>query len=53
MLLLPENFGSSQQQQGQSSNSNSHSNSSMSLEDIVKDLATNTVQFQQETKASI
>jgi len=35
------------QQQGQSSNSE------MSLEDIVKSLATNTLQFQQETKASI
>ncbi|XP_059431555.1 uncharacterized protein LOC132165068 [Corylus avellana] len=29
------------------------SNSSMSLEDIVKSLATNTLQFQQETRASI
>ncbi|XP_057505523.1 uncharacterized protein LOC130788837 [Actinidia eriantha] len=29
------------------------SNSSMSLEDVVKSLATNTVQFQQETRASI
>ncbi|XP_031120219.1 uncharacterized protein LOC116023362 [Ipomoea triloba] len=40
-------------QQQPSSSQQPSSNSSMSLEDIVKSLATNTHQFQQETKTSI